>query len=96
MRMIVAVATITVPMGLGLGLARPASANITGPSAQDTVNSMTAQGNRVIVNKVGNGPLSQCTVTDVRKGHDVRVLPPRIFHRAPNYGTVYVSVLCGR
>jgi hypothetical protein len=78
-----------------LGLSAPAPSTMTGPSAQDTVNSLKGQGNRVIVNKVGNGPLSQCTVSGVRRGHEVRSLPPRIFHRAPNYSTVYVDVVCG-
>jgi hypothetical protein len=54
------------------GLASPASA---APSdvgtAQDTVNSLQAQGFTVIVNKVGNAPLSQCRVSGGATGPDV-------------------------
>ena len=50
-------------------LASPASA---APSevgtAQDTINSLQAQGFTVIVNKVGNASLSQCRVSAVRPG----------------------------
>jgi hypothetical protein len=52
-----------------LGLAAPAVAAPTGPgTAQDTVNSLQASGFNVVLNKVGNAPLEQCTVTAVRPG----------------------------
>jgi hypothetical protein len=37
-------------------------------TAQDTVNSLQASGVNVVLNKVGNAPLEQCTVTAVRPG----------------------------
>lgn len=44
-----------------------ASAAPSGPSAAaDTIARLQADGNRVIVNKVGTGPLEQCTVESVR------------------------------
>jgi hypothetical protein len=52
-----------------LGLVAPAVAAPTGPgTAQDTVNSLQASGFNVVLNKVGNAPLEQCTVTSVRPG----------------------------
>jgi hypothetical protein len=53
-----------------VGLASPASAAPTDVgTAQDTVNSLQAQGYTVIVHKVGNAPLSQCTVRATKPGH---------------------------
>jgi hypothetical protein len=52
-----------------LGLVAPAVAAPSGPgTAQDTVNSLQASGVNVVLNKVGNAPLEQCTVTAVRPG----------------------------
>jgi len=52
------------------GLASPASAAPTDAgTAQDTINSLQANGYTVIVNKTGNAPLSQCTVSAVKPGH---------------------------
>lgn len=39
--------------------------------ADDVVNSLKAQGNKVIVTKTGNKPLPQCVATRVRKDLDV-------------------------
>jgi hypothetical protein len=39
-------------------------------SAQDTLDSLQAQGYKV-VNKVGNAPLGQCTVSAVRPGRNI-------------------------
>jgi hypothetical protein len=53
-----------------LGLASAASAAPTDVgTAQDTVNSLKAQGYNVIVHKVGDAPLSQCTVSATKPGH---------------------------
>jgi hypothetical protein len=53
-----------------LGLASPALAAPTDVgSAQDTINSLKAEGYTVIVHKVGNAPLSQCTVSATKAGH---------------------------
>ena len=52
------------------GLTSPASAAPTDVgSAQDTINSLQAQGYEVIVHKVGNAPLSQCSVSAIKPGH---------------------------
>jgi hypothetical protein len=50
-------------IALGAG---PAAAAPTGPSAADTIARLQADGNRVVVNKVGTGPMDQCSVTSVR------------------------------
>lgn len=42
------------------------------PSAQDTVTHLEAAGYAVILNKVGQAPLDQCTVTAIRPGQEVR------------------------
>jgi hypothetical protein len=52
-----------------IGLAAPTHAAPTGgTNAQDTINSLQAQGYNVIVNKVGTAPLAQSTVIAVRPG----------------------------
>jgi hypothetical protein len=85
-----------------LGLAGPALATVpSGPgTAQDTVNLLQAQGNTVIVNKVGAAPLDQCTPTGLRPGHTYS----RTDSGAPGAGktitttvtgkTVYLTVTC--
>jgi hypothetical protein len=50
-----------IALGAGTAAAAP-----TGPSATDTIARLQADGNRVIVNKVGTGPMDQCSVTSVR------------------------------
>lgn len=53
-----------------LGLAAPAVAAPSGPgNAQQTIAQLEQQGYNVVVNHVGNTPLSQATVTAVRPGH---------------------------
>jgi hypothetical protein len=84
-----------------LGLAAPTVAAPTGPgTVQDTVNSLQASGYDVIVSKVGNAPLEQCTVTAVRPGQTYS----RTDSGVPGAGndivttvtdkTVYVDVRC--
>lgn len=74
-----------------------ASAAPTGPSAAETIARLQADGKRVIINKVGNGALSQCTVTDV---HAVVVRPQAktvTLHGLPDsepIPTVHVSLRC--
>ena len=54
------------------GLAAPATAAPSGGgSAQDTVNQLQAQGQRVILNKLGSASLDQCTVSSVRAGDEI-------------------------
>jgi hypothetical protein len=84
-----------------LGLAAPAVTAPSGPgTVQDTVNSLQASGYQVIVSKVGNAPLEQCTVTAVRPGQTYS----RTDSGVPGAGndvvttvtnkTVYVDVRC--
>jgi hypothetical protein len=50
-----------IALGAGTAAAAP-----TGPSAADTIARLQADGNRVVVNRVGTGPIDQCSVTSVR------------------------------
>ena len=74
-----------------------ASAAPTGPSAAETIARLQADGKRVIINKVGSGPLNQCTVTDVRS---VVVRPQAktvTIHGLPDFEpipTVHVNLKC--
>jgi hypothetical protein len=83
-----------------LGLASPGVAMPSNDgSAQDTVNRLETQGFKVIVNKVGTGPLGECTATAVRPGQDItQTATSRISGRDPVeillYTTVYVDVQC--
>ena len=51
-----------------VGLAAPAAAAPAGGSATDTISSLEADGNRVIVNRQSSTPLSEAGVTSVRQG----------------------------
>ena len=83
-----------------MGLAGAAHAAPSGPSAAQTVSQLQAQGYHVILNKVGNGPLDQCTVNSVRPGQTFS----RMDSGAPGAmddivttvtaRTVYVDVTC--
>lgn len=84
-----------------LGLASPVLAAPSEVAAvQDTVNSLRAQGYTVIMNKVGNGPLSQCRVSAVRPGQtysrsDSGVPGAMMDYTTTIVGrTVYVEVTC--
>ncbi len=75
-----------------------AQAAPTGPgSATDTIRKLESEGNRVIVNRVGAAPLSQCTVTSVTAGQDITERDPvgdtGSVERV-RYSTVYVTVTC--
>ncbi|WP_243858601.1 hypothetical protein [Mycobacterium sp. DL440] len=87
-----------------LGLASPASA-LAAPtgqtSAQTTINDLEAQGFRVILNKVGNAPMDQCTVTAVRQGTDIKHSwvqrgPSGNVNNLVRYTTAYVDLMCNR
>ena len=54
-------AAAAIASGSGSAAAAP-----TGPSASETIARLQADGNRVVVNKVGTGPMDQCSVTSVR------------------------------
>ncbi|MGB3351179.1 MAG: hypothetical protein WBB00_00230 [Mycobacterium sp.] len=58
-----------------IGLASPAAAGPwppkaapAGGSASDTISSLEADGNRVVVNRQGSAPLSEAGITSVRQG----------------------------
>ncbi len=51
-----------------VGLAAPAAAAPAGGSATDTISSLEADGNRVIVNRQGSTALDASSVTSVRQG----------------------------
>jgi hypothetical protein len=55
-----------------MGLAAPAVPAPSGPgNAQDIINSLEANGYKVIVTKLGDVPLAQATVVSVRPGREV-------------------------
>jgi hypothetical protein len=54
--------------GAALGFAASANAAPMGAEVSQTVESLQAEGFRVIVNKTGSAPLEQCTVSGVRPG----------------------------
>ncbi|WNG90051.1 hypothetical protein C6A87_013510 [Mycobacterium sp. ITM-2016-00317] len=65
----------TIAAGLSaaaVGLAAPAPAAPTGGSAEQTISRLEAQGNRVVVNRLSDAPLSQATVVGINKGGDLR------------------------
>lgn len=96
---------VVLAVGIGAGtmtFAGVAEAAPTGtPDAQTTIGMLQAQGFRVMVSKVGHGPLNQCTVNAVRPGRKssqsqnplvgVRTRPQQ--NIAP---TVYVDLVCDR
>ena len=53
-------------------LAAPAAAAPSGGDAQETISQLEADGNRVIVNRLSDTPLSQATVVGVNPGADIR------------------------
>ncbi|GAS94183.1 uncharacterized protein RMCC_1149 [Mycolicibacterium canariasense] len=55
-----------------LAASAPAAAAPSGPpNAQDTVNSLRAQGYSVILSRTGTAPLTQCLVHAIRPGQEV-------------------------
>ncbi|ODQ93386.1 hypothetical protein [Mycolicibacterium holsaticum] len=97
---ILTVSTITAAAlsAAALGVAGPAQAAPSGPgSATDTIRKLESEGNRVIVNRVGAAPLSQCTVTSMTAGQDITERDPvgdaGSVERV-RYSTVYVTVTC--
>jgi hypothetical protein len=66
-------------------------------SVIDTVAALEEQGFKVIVNKVGDVPLDQCTVGGVRNGREVTELKRNNRDRTVEsikYTTVYVDAAC--
>ena len=59
--------------GAVLGLAAPAAAAPSaGGNADATISQLEDQGNRVIVNRLSDAPLSQATVVGIHPGADLR------------------------
>jgi hypothetical protein len=58
--------------GALLAPAAPASAD---PSAQEVIDNLRSQGYNVIIDRVGSGRLSDCTVTGVRNPKSISRLP---------------------
>ncbi|MGE0217465.1 hypothetical protein [Mycolicibacterium sp.] len=81
-----------------LGLAAPAAAAPTaGGNAADTISALEAQGNRVIVNRLSDKPLSEATVVGVNRGSDIRSTVQdhrydRTFQQTVTGQVVYVDV----
>jgi hypothetical protein len=85
----VAISTLTL---VGAAAAAPS-----GPSeVDDTVRTLEASGYRVIVNRTGAAPLSDCSVTQVRPGVTHRIMDTRGSDIKPLIisDTVYVDVAC--
>ena len=65
-------------------------------SAQDTVNELEQSGFKVVLNKMGAGPLDHCTVDSVRPGETV-TRPVQNGAQLVNqivYQTVYLTAKC--
>ncbi|MGA5540349.1 hypothetical protein ACPCIR_00730 [Mycobacterium sp. NPDC051198] len=96
------VAVASVATALGFAASVPAYAAPSGQtSAQSTISDLEAQGFRVILNKVGNAPIDQCTVTAVRQGTDVKHSwvqrgPTGNVNNLVRYTTAYVDLMCNR
>ena len=70
--------TATVLAAAALASAGVANAAPTGPSrAEDVVRTLAADGYHVIVNRVGTGQLSSCTVRSVRPGQTYSTMDSR-------------------
>jgi hypothetical protein len=84
-------------IALALGLPGSAHAAPSGiGSAQDTVNELEDNGFRVVLNKMGAGPLDHCTVASVRPGETV-TSPVQSGGELVNqivYQTVYLTAKC--
>ena len=79
-------------VGTGVAAAAPA-----GPSATETITRLQADGNRVIVNKVGTGPAANCTVKSVGSVVHPPVPTGNALTGVPNLQrvtTVHVSLQC--
>ncbi|MGX9787659.1 hypothetical protein [Mycobacterium sp. MMS18-G62] len=82
---------------LSLGLPAGANAAPSGVgSAQDTVNELENNGYKVVLNKLGTGPLDHCTVDSVRPGEMVShaAAAGGEFVSRIVYQTVYLTAKC--
>ncbi|MBX7451282.1 hypothetical protein GR927_25130 [Mycolicibacterium sp. 3033] len=67
-----------------LGLAAPAAAAPSGSDAQQTISQLEADGNRVIVNRLSDTPLSHATVVAVQPGPALRGTVPNTGYNDDN------------
>ena len=84
-------------MAASLGLPAGAQAAPSGiGSAQDVLNTLESSGYKVVLNKLGTGPLDHCTVDSVRSGGTV--VQPVHGRGEPVsqivYQTVYLTARC--
>jgi hypothetical protein len=82
-------------LALGFPASTPAAPSGIG-SAQDTVTTLESSGYKVVLNKLGTGPLDQCTVDSVRPGERV-TRPVQAIGGLVNqivYQTVYLTAKC--
>ena len=92
-------ATIAGGAFIALALAIPGGAQAAPSgigSAQDTVNELEQNGFKVVLNKMGEGPLDHCTVDSVRPGMTV-IRPVRHGVNLVNqivYQSVYLTAKC--
>jgi len=80
-----------------LGLAAPALAAPTGGNAADTISSLEAQGNRVVVTRQSDAPLDEASVVSVTRGPAIPQSVPFATSQGDNSRsvrsqTVYVTV----
>ncbi|MDV3129153.1 hypothetical protein M1247_29910 [Mycobacterium sp. 21AC1] len=89
----------------GTVLTAPAAAAPSRESASQTISQLQSEGYRVIVSKVGSGPIDDCTVSAVRQGRSVTgPQPPPVANgitmmgpgQVLQYTTVYVDLDCKR
>ena len=92
-----AITLVGVTGALAVGSATAVAAP-TGPSsAVDTIARLQAQGSQVIVNKVGPGPVDQCTVESVRPVRTRQAPTGNPLTEVPNMQnttTVHVGLKC--
>jgi hypothetical protein len=92
-------ATIAGGAVIAMAVGLPASAHAAPSgigSAQDTVNELENNGFKVVLNKMGAGPLDHCTVDSVRPGETV-IRPVQNGGDPVNqivYQTVYLTAKC--
>jgi len=99
MKRYLAVGFTTTALASGfVALAAVANAAPTGPSQiDDTVRSLEAEGYNVIVNRTGDAPLSQCSVSAVRPGQTHSTTDSRgggSLNTTVTSQTVYLDVAC--